>query len=91
MTIKNALEILEGYCEEKIKLKNGLVDPSKSWNSKQDLVSQVARMIADTMKTDIIVLNELIKQIKPNCKHPKNMKDYDGKVWYCMNCNWDLD
>ena len=90
MTIKNALEILEGFCEEKIRLKNGLIDLGKSWNSKNDLASKVAHIMADSMETDIIVLKELIKQIKPNCKHPKKMRDYDGKVWYCMNCNLDL-
>jgi len=34
-----------------------------------------------------IVKRELI----PNCKHPKKMRDKttDGQV-YCMNCNFDL-
>jgi hypothetical protein len=90
MTIKNALDVIEGYCEQKIKLKEGMKDPAKSWNKEQDLVTQVSDMMADSIDTDIVVLKALIKQIKPNCKHPKNMRDYDGKVWYCMNCNWDL-
>ena len=90
MTVKNALEILEGYCEQKIKLKEGMKDPTKPWNVEKDLVTKVANMMADSMETDIIVLKELIKQIKPTCKHPKKMRDYDGKVWYCMNCNLDL-
>ena len=90
MTIKNALGVIEGYCEQKIKLKEGMKDPTKSWNKEQDLVTQVSDMMTDSIDTDIIVLKVLIKQIKPNCKHPKNMRDYDGKGWYCMNCNWDL-
>jgi hypothetical protein len=90
MTIKNALEILEGYCEQKIKLKEGMKDPTKSWNCGHDLITQVADMMVDSIDTDIIILNALIKQIKPKCKHPKKMRDYDGKVEYCMSCNLDL-
>ena len=44
MTVKKALEILDGYCEQKTKLKNGLKDPKKSWNTEKDLVTQVADM-----------------------------------------------
>jgi len=39
MTVKKALKILDGYCEQKINLKKGLKDPAKSWNINDDLES----------------------------------------------------
>ena len=90
MTVKKALEVLEEYCKQKINLKNGLQDPTKSWNADKDLINQVANMMIDSIETDIVVLNALTKLIKPTCKHPKKMRDHDGKGWYCMNCNLDL-
>jgi len=32
MTVKKALEVLEGYPEQKIKLRNGIKNTTKSWN-----------------------------------------------------------
>ncbi len=91
MTVKNAIEILDGYCLEKVNLRKGLIDPTKSWNIGHDLVTQMANMMANSMETDIIVLNAIIKQIKPNCKHPKKSQDVDsGGNRYCMDCNLDL-
>jgi len=91
MTVKNALEILDGYYKQKKDLKEGIKDPTKSWNIGHDLIVQVAEMISDHIETDLIVLNAIKKQIQPNCKHPKNMQDVDSNGnRYCMDCNMDL-
>ena len=91
MTLKNALDILDGYTRTKTEVKIGLEDPTKSWNEKDDLSKQVAKMIAESLETDIIVLEEIKRQIKPNCPHPKKLRDTlpDGTT-YCMGCNLDL-
>lgn len=91
MTVKIALEVLDGYIEQKTILKEGLEDPAKSWNTERDLVTQVAEMMADHIGTDLIVLDAIKKQIQPKCKHPKKMRDKTANGdWYCMNCNMDL-
>jgi len=91
MTVKNALKILDGYYERKLSLKNGLQDPTKSWNLGHDLASQVAEMFADHMELDLEVLDSIKKQIQPKCKHPKKMQDIDSNGnRYCMDCNLDL-
>lgn len=90
MTVKNAIEILDGYCKQKIELKNGLKDPTKSWND-ADLSKQISDLIADSIDTDIIVLQAIQKQIQPNCSHPKKLRDIDSdENTYCMGCNLDL-
>jgi len=91
MTVKNALKILDGYYEQKANLKNGLEDPTKVWNIGYDLMTQVAKMIADSIDTDLNILNDIKKQIQPKCKHPKKFHDKgpDGNL-YCMGCNLDL-
>lgn len=91
MTVKKALEILDGYYKQKLSLKKGLEDPTKSWNTGHDLASQVAAMFADHMETDLVVLGTIKKQIQPKCRHPKKMRDRTANGdWYCMNCNLDL-
>ena len=91
MTVKNALKILDGYYKQKLYIKNGLKDPTKSWNIGHDLASQVAEMFAEHMETDLLVLDAIKKQIQPKCKHPKKMRDKTANGdWYCMNCNNDL-
>lgn len=77
MTVKNALKILDGYYEQKKNLKDGIKDPAQSWNIERDLMTQVAEMIADSIDTDLIVLNAIKKQIQPKCKHPKKSQDID--------------
>jgi len=91
MTVKKALNLLDGYYVQKTKLKKGLEDPTKAWNIGHDLATQVAEMIADSIKTDLVVLNEIKNEIQPNCRHPKKMRDKTANGdWYCMNCNIDL-
>lgn len=90
MTVKKAIEILEKYYAVKNEVKMNIQDPSKTWNSANDLPKKVAGMIADSFEVDLIVLDGVLKQIKDDCKHPKKMIDTINGQKYCMNCNLDL-
>lgn len=90
MTVKKALEILDYFIEKKLEFQNGLIQPEKPWNSKNMIVSQMVEQISDNIKTDLIFLKLLKKQLKPNCNHPKKLHDRSGGILYCMGCNLDL-
>lgn len=84
MTIKKAIKLLDWWInqrEEKIKL----LDTEFKFN---DL--EIAKVIFESEKTIIDNLKLILKEIVPNCKHPKNMQDKCNDVKYCMNCNLDL-
>ena len=67
--------------EEKIKL----LDTEFKFND-----PEIAKVIFENEKTIIDNLKLILKEIVPNCKHPKNMQDKCNSVKYCMNCNLDL-
>jgi len=91
MTVKKALKILEWQIQKKEYLKNGFLDMNMSWNQGQDCIIELSKTMATAIENDIIVLNMLKKQIKPNCKHPKKSQDIDPDGnRYCMDCNLDL-
>jgi mRNA-degrading endonuclease YafQ of YafQ-DinJ toxin-antitoxin module len=50
-----------------------------------------AKEFAQMKKRDIEIFIKIKKELVPNCKHPKKMRDktLNGQ-WYCMNCNSDL-
>ncbi len=50
-----------------------------------------ATTLAKSHEDNVQVLKVIKKELVPNCKHPKKMRDKtaDGQ-WYCMNCNMDL-
>jgi len=91
MTVKKALKILELYIKKKENLKNGLLDMNMHWNQDQDCVMRLSKELGIVTNKDVEILNSLIKQLKPNCKHPKKSQDIDpdGNL-YCMDCNLDL-
>lgn len=68
---------MDVYYKQKKILKEGIQDPTKTWNVGHDLITQVAEMIVDNISTDLAVLNAIKKQIQPNCKHPKKIHDRD--------------
>lgn len=43
MTVKNALEILDGYVRIKTQVKNGIRESSKPWNAEGDLAKKNCR------------------------------------------------
>ncbi len=80
MTVKKAIEMMQNLqkCElESIKIffGNGKIDSD---------IRLICKGKAD-------YLEKILKEIQPNCKHPKKMRDrtQDGQ-WYCMACNMDL-
>ena len=84
MTVKKAIKILDWWInqrEEKIKL----LDTEFKFND-----PGITKVIFENEKTIIDNLKLILKEIVPNCKHPKKMQDKCNGVKYCMNCNLDL-
>ena len=91
MVTKKALQLLEFLIVYETRMHNAMADPSKSWNIENDSIKKLAGTLSDCHKENLEVLNLLKKELLPNCKHPKKMRDktVNGQ-WYCMNCNLDL-
>ncbi len=92
MTIKKALKLLDFLIEYETRVYNGMSNPAKSWNIGDDSIGKMAKTMSDCHKDNIRVLNIIKKELIPNCKHPKKMRDKTANgQWYCMNCNYDLE
>lgn len=89
MTVKRAIKILDWCITLKTELKEGLLNPHESWND-DEFTRRFAKGLADHIQIDTEILEKIRKELVSNCKHPKNMRDKSGDVWYCMNCNQDL-
>ncbi len=84
MTVKNAIKLLDLWIEhreESIKKLN-------TENIFND--SSITKTLVDCDQRIIDNLKLIKKEIVPNCKHPKNMRDTCKGVEYCMNCNLDM-
>ena len=84
MTLKKGIKILDWWIknrEEKIKE----LETDFNFND-----PEIPKILLDNEKTIIENLKLIRKEIVPNCKHPKNMRDTCKGVVYCMNCNLDL-
>ena len=92
MTVKKALKLLDFLIECETRMQDAMSDPGKSWNIGNDSIVKLAKTLSDCHRDNIRVLNIIKKELIPNCKHPKKMRDKsaDGQ-WYCMNCNYDLE
>lgn len=91
MTVKKALEMIDFLIEYEEKIQDAMSDPTKSWNIGTDNIKNLAKTLSDSHRDNVRILNGIKKELVPNCKHPKKMRDRtrDGQ-WYCMNCNLDL-
>jgi len=81
MSVKKAIKLLDWWInqrEEKIKEIPNFKD------------IEVATTLLENEKTIIKNLKLIKKELVPNCKHPKNMRDTCDGMVYCMNCNLDL-
>ena len=89
MTTKKAVKIVEMLFEKKTGLKQDLAKPENNWGD--GIVGGLVQTELRSLSNEIEWLKILKKEIVPNCKHPKKMRDRtpDGQ-WYCMNCNLDL-
>jgi len=91
MTVKKALDILNYFSEKKSELRTGFLDRNKPWNHGDVNLYSLSEIMADNIKTDLIFLEAIKKQIEPNCSHPKKSQDMDSNGnRYCMDCNFDL-
>ena len=87
MTVQKAIKIIDWWINQ---TKQGMEKLEKEWNHTNDSHG-VGRTLLDMDRTTISKLETIRKELVPNCKHPKKMRDRtaDGQ-WYCMNCNLDL-
>lgn len=91
MVSKKAVEILDFLIDYETKMHTAMSDPSKSWNIGNDSIGKLAKTLSDCHKDNIRVLNIIKKELVPNCKHPKKMRDKTPNgQWYCTNCNMDI-
>ncbi len=52
---------------------------------------ELATSLGKSHEDNVQVLKVIKKELVPNCKHPKKMRDESPNgQWYCMNCNFDL-
>lgn len=91
MTVKKALEKIDFLIEYEKKMQNAMADPGKSWNIGTPNIKDLANTLSDSHRSSVRILDDIKKELVPNCKHPKKMRNRtsDGQ-WYCMNCNLDL-
>lgn len=87
MTLQKALKIIDWWVNQQ---KGAIEQLEKEWDYTTDSHG-VGKTLLDMDSTVIANLETIRKELIPNCKHPKKMRDRtsDGK-WYCMNCNFDL-
>lgn len=56
-----------------------------------DSFSKLAKALSDCHKDNIQVLNIIHKELIPNCKHPKKIRDKSAdRQLYCISSNLDL-
>lgn len=84
MTVKSAIEIIDWLIANKREAIKGM--DLNNYESIRDLAGGFIEMV----KRGIINLEDVKKELVPNCKHPKKMRDKCGKQEYCMSCNWDF-
>lgn len=72
-------------------MQKSLADSTKAWNSGSGCMKVLSETLSKCHEDNAQVLNLIKKELVPNCKHPKKMRDKDpnGK-WYCMKCNSEL-
>ena len=91
MVTKKAIFLVDLLLEGDIKLRDGMLDPSKLWNSDNDKIHSMVQTFAGFLDQNILILKTLRNELVGKCKHPKRMRDKTSKgQWYCMNCNLDL-
>ncbi len=91
MVTKKAVFLVDLLLKGDIKLRDGMLDPKKIWNSDNDQFHSLVQTYAGLLEQNIRILQALKKELVGKCKHPKRMRDKTANgQWYCMNCNLDL-
>jgi len=84
MTVKKAIKLLDWWINDReTKIKE--LETDFNFND-----PEIPKVLLNNEKTIIENLKLIRKEIVPNCKHPKKMRDTCKGVEYCMNCNLDL-
>ena len=87
VTVQKAIKIIDWWIEHK---KTTMGDFKEKWKDSDDTYG-VEKALMDSDKTIIENLELIRKELVPNCKHPKKMRDRTSNgQWYCMDCNFDL-
>ena len=87
MTVQKAIKIIDWWIEHK---KTTIETFQEKWKNSDDTYG-VEKALTDSDKTIIENLELIRKELIPNCKHPKKMRDTNADgLLYCMNCNLDL-
>lgn len=84
MTLKKGIKILDWWINER---EESIQKLETDFNFNDP---EIPKILLDNEKTIIANLKLIRKEIVPNCKHPKNMRDKCKGVVYCMSCNLDL-
>ncbi len=88
MTVKRALEIIDGLIDFNNKCSRGTRDMVNDWDGQP---RRMADTIASIYEDESMILHLIKKELVPNCKHPKKMIDICEGKKYCMKCNSDVD
>jgi len=88
MSVKIAIEIIDKLIEGHLRCSKSMREKTKDWT---DQPGNLARAIAEVQEDIVKALIVIKKNIQPNCKHPKKMRDGKPGERYCMNCNLDMD
>ena len=87
MTVQKAIKILDWWINQK---KDAIENLEKEWKFSNDSHG-VGKTLLEMDSTVIENLKKIRKELIPNCKHPKTMRDRAANgQWYCMSCNLDL-
>ena len=87
MTVKKAIKILDWWINQK---KEAVGKLKIEWDFQNDSHG-VGKILLDMDQIIISNLEIIRRELVPNCKHPKKMRDTVNGQLYCMNCNFDLE
>jgi len=83
MSVKKAIKILDFWINERNEKIKKI--PDFKFND-----IKLETTLLENEQTIIKNLELIKKELVPNCKHPKNMRDKCDGVEYCMGCNLDM-
>lgn len=94
MTLKKGIKLLDLWIEDREKKLKVITAKVIKENAIETDIEfefpKIYKAILENEKNIIENLKLIRKEIVPNCKHPKNMRDTCKGVVYCMDCNLDL-
>lgn len=92
MANQKTSQILDCLIKKKIERRSDFLDSGHSWNQgNEKILKDVISIISGLMQDEIDSLQIVRKQLVPDCKHPKKLRDIDPDgMPYCTGCNQDL-